>query len=1166
MKIRMQLFLGAALAVPVSLIAGVTRDANGWTQVTPSADSRVIYVSSSDGNDNDDGLTEATAKATINGTNGANSLMRSGFPDHMLLKRGDTFSTGSLGNWKSGRNANEPIVISYYGTATARPVIKITNFFIDHNGAVRNYIFLKGIEVYKSNSDPNSPDYTGASCTNSIRFVGGGANIRIEDCRLRFLEVTVQDYNGNIYTNFEFRRNIVLDAWKANSFNDGLARIQGIFMTHVVGYEFEENFFDHNGWSEQVSGAGANQFNHNAYIQYTNSEGGLFRGNIFARGAAHGLQARSAGIIDRNLFVLNAISFNIGGVDYPTDPDVPNYPNVALDNVVLNGRLMSTVNTNYPRTGALWGVWEDIYVQDAFVDGNIVANKVNTGTNDQSYNGISHMDFGSNISYNWTPSLDTFNASWPHPNDDLGDYYASIGGTNSTTAYLDFLRNRTVGTLPWNMTAYAAINYIRAGFLQPAITGPYNYGGSSPSVTIAATDATASETSNSGQFTVTANPAPASPLTVNLSRSGTATNGSDYTSIATTVVVPTSGSVTIPVTVTDDQLVESSETVMLTVTSGTGYTVGSPSAATVTISDNDTGVIAAEGAGFQTTAITAQTGTFTATFYATPSVNLIDTPIGLSQISPTAFTDLAAIVLFNNVGNIQARNGGVYAAASTIPYSGGTTYFFRMVVNVPAKTYSAYVTPAGGAEITIGTNYAFRSEQSGATSLNFWSARTNAPTGSSTNVSNFTVTAVTTPVVTIAATDASAGETSNSGTFTVTASPAPSSPLTVNLSRSGAATNGSDYTSIATTATVPTSGSVTIPVTATNDQLVESSETVTLTITSGTGYTVGAANSATVTITDNDTGVIAAEGGGFQTTAITPSQGGLFTATFYATPSVNMIDTPIGLSPVSPTAFTDLAAIVLFNNVGNIQARNGGAYAAASTIPYCGGTTYFFRLVINVWAKTYSAYVTPTGGSEITIGANYAFRSEQSGATSLNYWSARTNSPTGASCNVSNFTIIPNLVSYGTFEPSQATVLQDMASPFTLGTNPNNIWQGRVGGLASQNTTYQTEGSNHYVTIGNSTNTNGCFQVITWPGSGTKTLSFSYRGTATPFVRIYGGNTGNTIDKFSGSNSLTLIQQFNESNSAAWSTATHSVNLTGSYNYLVIMLRTGDFDNVLLAP
>jgi hypothetical protein len=40
------------------------------------------------------------------------------------------------------------------------------------------------------------------------------------------------------------------------------------------------------------------------------------------------------------------------------------------------------------------------------------------------------------------------------------------------------------------------------------------------------------------------------------------------------------------------------------------------------------------------------------------------------------------------------------------------------VVNVPAHTYSAYVTPAGGTEQTIGTGLAFRSNYATATSLN----------------------------------------------------------------------------------------------------------------------------------------------------------------------------------------------------------------------------------------------------------------------------------------------------------------------------------------------------------------------------------------------------------------------------------------------------------------
>ena len=73
-----------------------TLDANGWTLLTPSADSRLIYVSSSSGLDTNSGLTEATPLKTIRF---ARSKIRSGFADWMLLKCGDTFTEGTV-SWE----------------------------------------------------------------------------------------------------------------------------------------------------------------------------------------------------------------------------------------------------------------------------------------------------------------------------------------------------------------------------------------------------------------------------------------------------------------------------------------------------------------------------------------------------------------------------------------------------------------------------------------------------------------------------------------------------------------------------------------------------------------------------------------------------------------------------------------------------------------------------------------------------------------------------------------------------------------------------------------------------------------------------------------------------------------------------------------------------------
>src|SRR5947209_14992832 len=59
-----------------------------------------------------------------------------------------------------------------------------------------------------------------------------------------------------------------------------------------------------------------------------------------------------------------------------------------------------------------------------------------------------------------------------------------------------------------------------------------------PTVTIAATDATASEPgTNTGTVTLTRTGSTTAPLTVNLTVGGTATNGVDYTTLASSVTI-----------------------------------------------------------------------------------------------------------------------------------------------------------------------------------------------------------------------------------------------------------------------------------------------------------------------------------------------------------------------------------------------------------------------------------------------------------------------------------------------------------------------------------------------------------------------------------------------------------------------------------------------------
>lgn len=118
--------------------------------------------------------------------------------------------------------------------------------------------------------------------------------------------------------------------------------------------------------------------------------------------------------------------------------------------------------------------------------------------------------------------------------------------------------------------------------------------------------------------------------------------------------------------------------------------------------------------------VSPQAGTFTAEIDATPLAAGMSGGVGLSNGPQTTFGGLACAVRFFTNGKIEARNGGGYVPG-TIPYSPNTTYHFRFVVNVPAHTYSVYVTPAGGSEQIVGLNYAFRPEQATISSLNNWS-------------------------------------------------------------------------------------------------------------------------------------------------------------------------------------------------------------------------------------------------------------------------------------------------------------------------------------------------------------------------------------------------------------------------------------------------------------
>jgi hypothetical protein len=359
------------------------------------------------------------------------------------------------------------------------------------------------------------------------------------------------------------------------------------------------------------------------------------------------------------------------------------------------------------------------------------------------------------------------------------------------------------------------MNYLDFNVYGDPAMGLLSAGGATPSVTVAATDATAGEPltgQGTGVFTFSRTGSTTAALTVNFTVGGTATSGSDYTALGTTVSFAAgSATTTKTVSVLDDVLVENSETVLLTLASGTGYTVGSPATATVTVRDDESTVVVAATDATAGEPLTGQGG-------------------GTFTFTRSGFTGAVLTVNFT-VGGTAASGSDYTALGTTVSFAAGsatTTKTVSVLDDVLVEnSETVLLTLASGTGYTVGS-----------------------PATATVTVRDDESTVV------VAATDATAGEPltgQGGGTFTFTRSGFTGAVLTVNFTVGGTAASGSDYTALGTTVGFAAgAATATKTVSVLNDTLVESDETVVLTLASGTGYTVGSPSAATVTIRDDD--------------------------------------------------------------------------------------------------------------------------------------------------------------------------------------------------------------------------------------------------------------------------------------------------------------------------
>lgn len=231
--------------------------------------------------------------------------------------------------------------------------------------------------------------------------------------------------------------------------------------------------------------------------------------------------------------------------------------------------------------------------------------------------------------------------------------------------------------------------------------------------------------------------------------------------------------------------------------------------------------------------IARQTSQFSVTFQATPSKADMNGMIGFSLNAANAATSLAATVRFANTGTIDARNGGSFSAAKAFPYTAGTEYQFQIAINPATKKYSVVVAGPGGTQVTLASNYAFRSSAR-VSSLNNWATYS---TGGSETICNLTITAggspaVTAPTITTqpASQTVTAGQTA---AFSVAASG--TAPLSYQWAMNGTAISGANSASYTTPATTSANNGSQFAVTVSNSAGSVTSAAATLTVTSSPG-------------------------------------------------------------------------------------------------------------------------------------------------------------------------------------------------------------------------------------------------------------------------------------------------------------------------------------------
>jgi hypothetical protein len=352
-------------------------DDTEWTQFEASADTIIYYVSRSDGDNANDGLSPQSPFRT---QAKAVRKLRNGYPDWMLLKRGDEFIGGVRGDayWKkSGRSESEPMVIGAYGDVSMpRPMFKTNGKYfinISHNTLIKHVAFVD-LHLYANKRDPGGTQFVdGRSKETGIRWLSPLKDVLFENMLVEYYSfgMVFQAYN-NPYDQdgLTIRRCVIRNNYTPYD----VGHSSGLFIKKNKNLLIEQNVLDHNGWIEGVDKAKRTKFNHNAYI--THCMNIVILDNIVTRGSAFGFKIRSdvtggsVGVTIRGNFLaenVNTITFNGSKQDGVYQP-------YSIKDIVITRNVFTRMGGTLGGTDQSFGV-ELRTVENALVENNIWTDK-----------------------------------------------------------------------------------------------------------------------------------------------------------------------------------------------------------------------------------------------------------------------------------------------------------------------------------------------------------------------------------------------------------------------------------------------------------------------------------------------------------------------------------------------------------------------------------------------------------------------------------------------------------------------------------------------------------------------------------------------------------------------------------------------------------------------